>query len=287
MVRSLRLLQEISFSLPSFGCLIFVTLLVGTWNPTCSADPVFSDSTKMAMPRAKPLFFSASAKHTATVIFLHGLGDTGFGWASAAEGWIRRGKLDEVKWVLPHAPRMPITAAEGMPMPGWFDIAALNGGIEDIRSNQDEPGLMKTRDYVNSLIQAEIDAGIPANRIVVGGFSQGGAMALLTGLTAKVKLAGIVGLSCWLPLDVKFPSLVQESDLNHETPIFMAHGTADGVVPTGLGMLSHEALKRQNFPVSMKLYPGMAHSACQEELDEVEAFLLARLPPQEEKKSEL
>ncbi|KAI3330606.1 phospholipase/Carboxylesterase [Ustulina deusta] len=241
----------------------------------------------MAMPRAKPLFFAASAKHTATVIFLHGLGDTGFGWASAVESWVRRGKLNEVKWVLPHAPRMPITAADGMSMPGWFDLAALNGGIEDIRGRQDEPGLLRTRDYVNSLIQAEIDAGIPTNRIVLGGFSQGGAMALLTGLTAKVKLGGVVGLSCWLPLDSKFPSLVQESDLNHETPVYMAHGTADHVVPTPLGQMSFEALKNQNFPVTMKMYPGMAHSACQEELDEVEAFLHSRLPPQEEKKPEL
>ncbi|KAI1116586.1 phospholipase/Carboxylesterase [Nemania sp. NC0429] len=240
-----------------------------------------------AIQRSRPLFFSASTKHTATVIFLHGLGDTGFGWAPAVEGWIRRGRLDQVKWVLPHAPRIPVTAAEGMPMPGWFDIAALNGGIDDIRSRQDEPGLLRTRDYVNSLIQAEIDAGIPANRIVVGGFSQGGAMALLSGLTAKVKLAGIVGLSCWLPLDSKFPSLVQESDLNHETPIYMAHGGADPVVPTPLGQLSYEALKAQNFPVTLKLFPGMAHSASEQELQEVETFLLSRLPPEEEKKSEL
>ncbi|KAI1307475.1 Phospholipase/carboxylesterase/thioesterase [Xylaria venustula] len=234
-----------------------------------------------------PLLFAASAKHTATVIFLHGLGDTGVGWASAVETWNRRGKLNEVKWVLPHAPRIPITAAEGMIIPGWFDIAGLNGGIEDIRGRQDETGLLKTRDYVNSLIQAEIDAGIPANRIVLGGFSQGGAMALLTGLTAKVKLAGVVGLSCWLPLDSKFPSLVQESDLNHETPIFLAHGTADHVVPTPLGQMSYEILKKENFPVTMKTYPGMAHAACLEEMDEVEAFFYSRLPPQEEKKSEL
>ncbi|KAI0415179.1 phospholipase/Carboxylesterase [Xylaria grammica] len=241
----------------------------------------------MAMPRAKPLLFSASAKHTATVIFLHGLGDTGFGWASAVEGWIRGNKLDEVKWVLPHAPRMPITAAEGMPMPGWFDITALNGAIDDIRARQDEPGLLQTREYVNGLIQSEIDAGIPANRIVLGGFSQGGAMALLTALTAKAKLAGVVGLSCWLPLDSKFHNLVRESDFNHDTPIYMAHGTVDRVVPTAFGQLSYEILKKQNFPVTMKSIPGMAHSACQEELDEVEAFLHSRLPPQEEKKSEL
>lgn len=80
-------------------------------------------------------------------------------------------------------------------------------------------------------------------------------MALLSGLTAKAKLGGIVGLSCWLPLDSKFPSLVQASDLNHETPIFMAHGTADPVVPTPLGQMSYELLKRLNFAVSMVMYP--------------------------------
>ncbi|KAI0185533.1 phospholipase/Carboxylesterase [Xylaria flabelliformis] len=272
-------------SLFLFQPLRFLILIAifGVLYPTCCS----ADSIKMSASRAKPLFFSASAKHTATVIFLHGLGDTGFGWAGAVEGWIRRGKLDEVKWVLPHAPRIPITAAEGMPMPGWFDIHALNGGINDIRSNQDEPGLLRTREYVNGLIQAEIDAGIPADRIVLGGFSQGGATALLSGLTAKVKLAGLVGLSCWLPLDSKIESLVKESDLNHETPVYLAHGSVDPVVPTAFGQLSYEGLKKQGFPVTMKIFPGMAHSACQEELDEVEAFLQSRLPPQEEKKSEL
>ncbi|KAI8627814.1 acyl-protein thioesterase-1-like protein [Xylariaceae sp. FL1651] len=242
----------------------------------------------MAMPRAKPLVFTAVAKHTATVIFLHGLGDTGYGWASAVEHWRRREKLNEIKFVLPHAPRMPITAAEGMPIPGWFDIFALSGKVDDIRARQDEPGILQSRDYVNSLIQSEIDAGIPASRIVLGGFSQGGSIGLLTGLTAKVKLGGIIGLSTWLPLDSKFPSLVQESDLNHETPIFMAHGDVDPVVPTPLGQLSYEVLKKQNFAVTMKIYPNMAHSASLEELDEVEAFLQSRLPPQEGgKKSEL
>ncbi|KAI0403106.1 acyl-protein thioesterase-1-like protein [Xylaria palmicola] len=286
MISAFRVILEASLSI-RFLCLVIFIAVFLSRTPTCSADPIFSDPTKMAMARAKPLLIAASAKHTATVIFLHGLGDTGFGWASAVESWTRRSQLDEVKWVLPHAPRIPITAAEGMSLPGWFDVSALNGAVDDIRANQDEPGLLRTRDYVNTLIQAEIDAGIPANRIVLGGFSQGGAMALLTGLTAKVKLAGIVGLSCWVPLDSKIPSLIQESNNNQDTPIFMAHGTVDQVVPTAFGKLSYELLKKLNFPATMKLYPNMPHSACDEELDEVEAFLHSRLPPQEEQKSEL
>jgi len=79
-------------------------------------------------------------------------------------------------------------------------------------------------------------------------------MALLTGLTSKVKLAGIVSLSAWLPLDSKFPSLVQESDVNHDTPVFMAHGSADTVVPTPFGQMSYESLKKQNYAVTMKMY---------------------------------
>ncbi|KAI1080559.1 Phospholipase/carboxylesterase [Whalleya microplaca] len=237
--------------------------------------------------RAPPLLFPAAAKHTATVIFVHGLGDTGYGWAAAVENWRRRQKLDEVKFILPHAPRIPVTCADGMPMPGWYDILALTGKTEDIRAQQDEAGILVSREYVNGLIQAEIDSGIPANRIVVGGFSQGGALSLFAGLTAKVKLAGIVGLSSYLPLDSKFANFVRESDLNHDTPILMCHGDSDQVVPVNFGKLSFEMLKSQGFKATMKLYPGMGHSACLEELDEVEAFLRARLPPEDDKKSEL
>ncbi|KAI1328643.1 Phospholipase/carboxylesterase/thioesterase [Xylariaceae sp. FL0255] len=228
-----------------------------------------------------PLVIPAVARHTATLIFLHGLGDTGFGWASAVEYWRRRDKLNEIKVVLPHAPTIPIAANFGMRMPGWFDVAALDGKIESMRSNQDEAGMLKARDYVNTLIQEEIDAGIPANRIVLGGFSQGGAMSLLSGLTAKVKLAGIVGLSCWLPIDAKFPDLVKESEnVNKDTPVFMAHGGSDALVPTALGQMSQEMLKSQGFTATMKIYPGMGHEACLPEFDEVEAFIHSRVPPQ-------
>ncbi|KAI1436955.1 Phospholipase/carboxylesterase/thioesterase [Xylaria sp. CBS 124048] len=236
--------------------------------------------------RAKPLLFAASAKHTATVIFLHGLGDTGFGWASAVEGWIGRGKLDQVKWVLPHAPRMPITAAEGMSMPAWFNIITLTGPTEVLRANQDESGMLRTRDYIHTLIQEEIDAGIPSNRIVLGGFSQGGAMALFSGLTAKYKLGGILALSCWLPLDnTRFPALLQENNFNRQTPVLMAHGDDDAIIPLQRGQTSRDLLKSLDFDVTMKIYPNMPHSACQEELDDIESFLCKNLA--EDGKTEL
>ena len=127
--------------------------------------------------------------------------------------------------------------------------------MDDLRSRQDEKGILLTREYLNGLIQAEIDAGIPSERIVLGGFSQGAAMSLFSALTGPVKLAGVVGLSSWLPLDSKLSEFLQQSDLNKQTPILMCHGTSDVVVPTDLGKLSYEKLKADGFDVTMKLYP--------------------------------
>lgn len=143
----------------------------------------------------------------------------------------------------------------GFVMPGWFDIFALGGSVDDLRARQDEKGIFATRDYLNGLIQAEIDAGIPPERIVLGGFSQGAAMSLFTGLTGPNKLAGIVGMSSWLPLDTKLPEFLKKSDLNKKTPILMCHGTTDVVVPTELGKLTFDLLKSTGFDVTFKLYP--------------------------------
>ncbi|KAI0125292.1 Phospholipase/carboxylesterase/thioesterase [Xylariales sp. AK1849] len=228
--------------------------------------------------RLPPLLFPPAKRHTATVIFVHGLGDTGYGWSSAVENWRRRSRLEEVKFILPHAPQIPITCNGGMRMPGWYDILALTGVTDDLRKTQDEAGIVVSREYLRGLIQAEIDSGIPPERIVLGGFSQGGAMALLTGLTAKVKLAGIVGMSSYLPLDSKLPELLKETNLNKKTPILMCHGSVDEVVPTAFGKESSEILKKTGFNVAYKQYPGMGHAACLEELDEVEAFLGSQLP---------
>ncbi|KAH9227468.1 hypothetical protein K456DRAFT_1754089 [Colletotrichum gloeosporioides 23] len=236
-----------------------------------------------SISRAAPLVFPAAGKHTATVIFAHGLGDTGNGWASAVENWRRRQRLDEVKFVLPHAPQIPITCNFGMRMPGWFDIKKLDGTVESLRENEDAPGILASNEYFHSLVQAEVDAGIPADRIVLGGFSQGGAMAIFSGLTGTHKVAGIVGLSCWLLLSERFASLVPADKPNQATPIFMGHGDADPLVRPELAALSMEALKKLGYDVSRTLYPGMGHSACLEELDDVEAFLLKQLPPTEKK----
>ncbi|KAK0723882.1 Phospholipase/carboxylesterase/thioesterase [Apiosordaria backusii] len=228
--------------------------------------------------RQPPLLFPATARHTATVIFIHGLGDTGHGWASAVENWRRRQRLDEVKFILPHAPQIPITCNWGMKMPGWYDIHTIDGNAESLRKNEDEAGILVSQAYLHGLIQKEIDAGIPADRIVIGGFSQGGAMSMFAGLTSKVKLAGIVALSSYLLLSLKFAELVPKPQVNQDTPIFMAHGDSDQVVNTQLGKKSYELLKEMGYKATLKIYPDMGHSACVEELDDVEAFLRERLP---------
>jgi len=168
---------------------------------------------------------------------------------------------------------------------------------------------MASRGYFHSLIKDEVDAGISADRIVLGGFSQGGAVSIFSGLTAPFKLAGIVALSSYLLLSLKFKDLVPKEAYNQDTPVFMAHGDRDPVVNVSLGKQSFDLLKDLGYKASWRTYPSvlpclnsgrflrrradngrsrMAHSACPEELDDVEAFLKERLPPLDDgKKSEL
>ncbi|KAK1455993.1 phospholipase/Carboxylesterase [Colletotrichum cuscutae] len=283
--------------------------------PDLLSPPTTCEAMSSSVARTAPLVFPAAGKHTATVIFAHGLGDTGHGWASAVENWRRRQRLDEVKFVLPHAPQIPVTCNWGMRMPGWFDIVSratifdrhrqkqaeasssssspsspklttiphpqkvLDGTVEALRESEDERGILASSEYFQQLVQAEVDAGIPAERVVLGGFSQGGAMAIFSGLTGKHRIGGIVGLSCWLLLSNKFAGLVPEEKANQETPMWLGHGDADPLVRPELGALSMDALKGLGYKVSRTLYPGMGHAACPEELDDVEAFLLERLPP--------
>lgn len=157
----------------------------------------------------------------------------------------------------------------------------LDGTVESLRANEDEAGVRATAAYLGELIQAEVDAGIPSERIVLGGFSQGGAMALYTGLTSGLRLGGIVGLSCWLVLSNKFTEEAEGRQVNKATKVFMGHGGSDGLVRTELGVMSAEGLRGLGYDVTLQIYPGMAHSACLEELDDVEAFLHKQLPPLE------
>nr|XP_051688494.1 acyl-protein thioesterase 1 isoform X5 [Oryctolagus cuniculus] len=145
-----------------------------------------------------PAIVPAARKATAAVIFLHGLGDTGHGWAEAFAGI----RSSHIKYICPHAPVMPVTLNMNMAMPSWFDIIGLSPD-----SQEDEPGIKQAAENVKALIDQEVKNGIPSNRIILGGFSQGGALSLYTALTTQQKLAGVTALSCWLPLRASFPQL--------------------------------------------------------------------------------
>ncbi|KAI9744520.1 MAG: hypothetical protein M1818_002049 [Claussenomyces sp. TS43310] len=230
----------------------------------------------MSIPR--PLVVPAVKRHTATVIMAHGLGDSGAGWVSLAENWRRRQKFEEVKFIFPNAPSIPITVNMGMRMPGWYDIA----NFEDIRGREeDETGILKSQEYFHSLIKSEIDGGVPSNRIVLGGFSQGGAMSLFSGVTCPTQLAGFFGLSSYLLLSGKAKDMIPKSNPNKDTPIFMGHGNVDPVVKTQWGVTTAGALKDMGFNVKLKIYDGLGHSATPEEIDDLEIYLKERLPPTE------
>ncbi|KAI5104120.1 acyl-protein thioesterase 1 [Silurus meridionalis] len=217
-----------------------------------------------------PAIVPAARKATAAVIFLHGLGDTGHGWAEAMAGI----RTPHVKYICPHAPVMPVTLNMNMAMPSWFDIIGLGPNAKE-----DETGIKKAAESINALIDQEVKNGIPSHRIVLGGFSQGGALSLYTALKSQRMLAGVVALSCWLPLRNSLSKSVIGA--NKEIPVLQCHGEADPLVPLIFGCLTVEKLKTILNPnsITFKTYPGMPHSACPEEMMDIKQFIEKQLPP--------
>ncbi|XP_045154864.1 acyl-protein thioesterase 2 isoform X2 [Echinops telfairi] len=213
---------------------------------------------------------SGAERETAAVIFLHGLGDTGHSWADALSSI----RLPHVKYICPHAPRIPVTLNMKMVMPSWFDLMGLSPDAPE-----DEAGIKKAAENIKALIEHEVKNGIPANRIVLGGFSQGGALSLYTALTCPHPLAGIVALSCWLPLHRAFPQAANGSA--KDLAILQCHGELDPMVPVRFGALTAEKLRAVVTParVQFKTYPGVMHSSCPQEMAAVKEFLEKLLPP--------
>ncbi|XP_024857481.1 acyl-protein thioesterase 1 isoform X1 [Bos indicus] len=237
-----------------------------------------------------PAIVPAARKATAAVIFLHGLGDTGHGWAEAFAG-IRSA---HIKYICPHAPVMPVTLNMNMAMPSWFDIIGLSPD-----SLEDETGIKQAAENVKALIDQEVKNGIPSNRIILGGFSQGGALSLYTALTTQQKLAGVTALSCWLPLRASFPQTLSAhytaftvdcrkwkkcgpiGGVNRDISILQCHGDLDPLVPLMFGSLTAEKLKTLVNPanVTFRTYAGMMHSSCQQEMMDIKQFIDKLLPP--------
>ncbi|KAK7214497.1 hypothetical protein V2G26_002500 [Clonostachys chloroleuca] len=234
-----------------------------------------------APAREDPLVLSPiSGQHTATVIIIHGFGDSGHGWASAAEHIRRRhDRLDDVKFILPHAPNIPLSITGGIRMRSWFDLTSSPGRISSLSACQGEDvsGVLETQSYIHSLIQTEIEAGIPPDRIILGGFSQGGAISIFSGLTAPIKLGGIVALSCWVLLHKEFLDYIPDEDLNKDTPMFMGHGDQDWRLEYQVAIDSAELLEKAGYNITFHRYRGIGHSVCREELNEIEEFLVSIL----------
>ncbi|KAJ2884325.1 hypothetical protein IWW38_005440 [Coemansia aciculifera] len=220
------------------------------------------------------VILKARGTHTASVIFIHGLGDSGHGWAPVAQQLART--QPHVKFILPHAPEQPVTLNGGFRMPSWYDIKSL----DRIASNEDEAGMNTSMMKINELIKAEIDAGIPANRIVLGGFSQGGAMTLYVGLQSEYRFAGLAVLSGYLP--VRDRIMKRATDASKSVPVFEAHGTADEVVLYQYGEMTSNVLKESGYNVEFRSYERMGHSTCEDELLHLQMFLKKRIPEKTE-----
>lgn len=182
----------------------------------------------------------------ATVLILHGLGADGHDFVPVAQE-LDLAAAGDVRFVLPHAPVMPVTINNGASMRAWYDIVGL-----DLVRREDEAGLRRSRGDVETLLAREQERGIPAGRIVVAGFSQGSAMALLTGLRHGERLAGIAGLSGYLP--IAQTTAAERTPANADVPIFLAHGTHDEVVPLERAEASRDALDALGYPVEWHEY---------------------------------
>jgi phospholipase/carboxylesterase len=197
----------------------------------------------------------------ASVIWLHGLGADGYDFAPVVDML----NLAQVRFILPHAPSMAVTRNNGYVMPAWYDLYAPSES-----QKEDMAGITRSEGYLNSLIDNEIKRGIASDKIVLAGFSQGGAIALHSATRYPKKLAGVLALSTYLPL--KSTLAKQAHSTNLATPIFMAHGRTDDIISLDRALASRLSLEETGFAVQWHEY-AMAHSVCAEEINDIRLFL--------------
>jgi phospholipase/carboxylesterase len=208
---------------------------------------------------------------TAAVIWLHGLGADGNDFAALVPQLDLR-HCPPIRFIFPNAPDLPVTVNGGYVMPAWYDILGA-----DLVQRQDTAGIQRSAAAITALIEHEMSRGIPAQRIVLAGFSQGCAMALHTGLRFPKRLAGIVALSGYLPLADSLA--LERSFANTATPILMCHGSMDPVVALQRGEASRDLLSTLGYAVQWHSYP-MEHSVHPREVTDISAFLQRVLTPQ-------
>jgi phospholipase/carboxylesterase len=205
---------------------------------------------------------------TACVIWLHGLGDSGAGFAPVVPV-LGLPKNHSIRFIFPHAPEQAVTINQGYVMRSWYDIKSM-----DLHNRADMAGVLESETAVCALIEEQIAAGIPASKIVLAGFSQGGVVSLFTGLRFDQTLAGIMALSCYLPNADKLPE--QLSAANSNTFILQHHGEQDDVVPVMAGKMANDLLLAQGYKTQWRTY-RMPHSVLPEQLVEIGQWLTSRL----------
>ncbi len=204
----------------------------------------------------------------ATIIILHGLGASQDDFVPFT-GELNLSAVGAVRYLFPNAPTRPVTINGGHVMRAWYDILGA-----DLQRREDEGGLRASQAMVDQLIDSEVARGMPAHRIVLGGFSQGCAMTLQTGLRYRERLAGLMCMSGYLPLSASTDN--ERSDANRLTPIFMAHGAYDEVIPIARARASQLALQGMGYDVQWRDYP-MAHSVSIEEIADINHWLVGLL----------
>lgn len=205
-----------------------------------------------------------------SVVWLHGLGADGNDFVPIVPELLRPG-WPALRFVFPHAPVRPVTLNGGMPMRAWYDIRDM-----DLSNRADAEGVAQSVAQVEALIAREAERGVPASRVLLAGFSQGGAVTLAAGVRRGTPLAGLIALSTYLPLGIA--TLQAMDPAARAQPIFMAHGLHDPVVPYSGGKRSRDALRDAGFDVEWAAYP-MAHQVCGEEIAALSAWMGQRLRP--------
>lgn len=206
---------------------------------------------------------------TGSVIWLHGLGADGHDFEAIVPELRLADELG-LRFVFPHAPLRPVTINGGMTMRAWYDVITL-----DRNGPQDVKGIRDSADILRGLIEREQQRGIPSERIVCAGFSQGGAIALHAALRFEQRLAGLMALSTWLPLADTLQQEVLENAAaqSRDLPIFVAHGTLDPMLPVALGHVTRDTLQEAGYTVEWHEYP-MAHAVCALEIEAIRSWLL-------------
>ncbi|MCZ6803985.1 MAG: dienelactone hydrolase family protein [Proteobacteria bacterium] len=206
-------------------------------------------------------------KHKASVIWLHGLGADGHDFEAIAPELGLPNELG-IRFIFPNAPIRPVTINGGMRMRAWYDVKLPN-----LREQEDIKSIVESSKLINQYIDAEIESGITTSKIILAGFSQGGAIALHAGLRYSPPLAGLLALSTYLPLP---DQLENEASSNKDIPIMMAHGEFDPVIPVEQGRTSRQTLKDHGYTIEWNEYP-MQHAVCPEEINAIGAWIKQQL----------